>query len=270
MRINFIGVIKTATKMFYQKFLNEYFLPTRGDSRTLVSLKPDGKLCAHATVWVDQSRRFFIGNAEAVVSDEPTYRVRWQQPHSEMGDQDALPERLEFEVQMPKMVESYYDACGAIDKHNKQRQDDLEIERKMRTKVWWKRVNTSIFGMIVVDAMNVHQACVESRRIDEDSNKWISGLAHELINNRVDHVSTRSQTTPTRKRKRATENSPILTPCKKKDKKGYTVQGRCRVCKDKCTDTCRLCTKDSKRPHFMCNSRKGKEFFEEHLNRAHG
>ena len=66
---------------------------------------------------------------------------------------------VETVLKMPMAIEAYYSASGAINRHTKQRQDDLDIERNIRTKDWWKRVNKSIFGMILVDAMNVHQAC---------------------------------------------------------------------------------------------------------------
>ena len=67
------------------------------------------------------------------------------------------PELVETVLKIIVIIEAYYSASGAIDSHNKQRQDYLDIERKLRTKDWWKRVNTSIFGMIIVDDTNVHQ-----------------------------------------------------------------------------------------------------------------
>ena len=138
--------------------------------------------------------------------------------------------------------------------------------------MWWKRVCTSIFGMIVVDAMNVHQACVERCNIDPDSNAWITGLAHELINNTVDAVRLRSQpgpASPTAARKRKHECSPTLTPNKRKCKQGYTAQGRCKVCRRKSTETCRACTNEHGVPHFVGNSRRGRECFKIHCDEWH-
>ena len=51
------------------------------------------------------------------------------------------PELVETVLDMPVMIEAYCSDSGAIDRNNKQRQDDIEIERKLRTKDWWKRVN---------------------------------------------------------------------------------------------------------------------------------
>ena len=69
------------------------------------------------------------------------------------------PELVENFLKTPVMIEAYYSASDSIHAHNKQRQDDLEIEGNLRTNEWWKQVNTSIFRIILVDYMNVHQAC---------------------------------------------------------------------------------------------------------------
>ena len=37
---------------------------------------------------------------------------------------------------MTVMIEAYYSDSGAINIHNKQHQDDIEIERKIITKDW--------------------------------------------------------------------------------------------------------------------------------------
>ena len=67
------------------------------------------------------------------------------------------PELVETFLKINVVIEAYYGASGAINRHNKQHQDDLDIEHNLRTKEWCKQVNPSIFGMILFDAMNVHQ-----------------------------------------------------------------------------------------------------------------
>jgi hypothetical protein len=52
----------------------------------------------------------------------------------------------------------YYTACGKIDQYNQCQQSGLDLE-KIQTKLWHKRVNLSIFGMIVVDSHLLHQEC---------------------------------------------------------------------------------------------------------------
>ena len=70
-----------------------------------------------------------------------------------------------------------------IDRHNRTRQDDLEIERQLGTHNWATRVNMSIFGMEVVDTFLVHNA-VSGR--SEDPNTFFSYLAEEMIDNTFD------------------------------------------------------------------------------------
>ena len=47
-------------------------------------------------------------------------------------------------------------------------------------------MNTYIFGVILVDEMNVHQACVGTEYIEDDTNEWFTSLYHKLINNTVE------------------------------------------------------------------------------------
>ena len=50
----------------------------------------------------------------------------------------------------PKAVAMYYSVHGKIDQHNHCHQDVLNLEKKMETKLWHRRVNMSIFGMIII------------------------------------------------------------------------------------------------------------------------
>ena len=56
------------------------------------------------------------------------------------------------------MSKTYYDICGAIDQHNRQRQAKLELEHYIWTEDWWKRVALGIDSMAYIDARNIHQA----------------------------------------------------------------------------------------------------------------
>jgi Transposase IS4 len=65
---------------------------------------------------------------------------------------NAPPEVAELTVPQPQAAERYYSACAMIDRHNRYRRDDLQLEHMVKTMTWWKRVNLSILGMCVVDA----------------------------------------------------------------------------------------------------------------------
>jgi len=279
----FIGVVKTATKQFPMTYLSAQELTNRGDHKVLVSKDPevvDSELLA--ILWVDRDRRYFVANAEGVEAAEPIYRVRWRQVNKE---ENAEPELVEINLEQPAAVKVYYDTAAAIDRHNRQRQDDLELERVVKTEVWWKRVNLSIFAMCVVDTCNFHQSVVHPNEIDSDPHDFYTNLAEEMIDNSLDVVATRTTRTPPalRRSRRNMEVivSPHLTPCKERKRKkngeltSYSHQGKCRECGMKTTYLCSVC--DDKDPNrgrgkpWYCHSKNGgRDCFERHKRNDHG
>ena len=65
---------------------------------------------------------------------------------------DAAPQANFISITQPQASKLYYYYCGKIDQHNRTRQDELGMEKKIRTHDWSKRVNLGIFAMCVVDA----------------------------------------------------------------------------------------------------------------------
>ena len=120
-----------------------------------VFLKTYGIAHMMAYVWMEHDRRYFISTASSLSDGHPYSYVRWRQKelHDEhfgqVNNEEAVCEELV--VAQPKCSEIYYNTCAAIDQHNSHRQDTLCIKRKIETKIWDKRVTTSLFGMFVVD-----------------------------------------------------------------------------------------------------------------------
>ena len=84
----------------------------------------------------------------------------------------------------PKCSEIYYDACAGIDQHNRHRQNTLRIEQKIETKIWDKRVTTSLPGMYVVDAWLMYTgATTDTLHLEPelDQQEFYCALAEELI-----------------------------------------------------------------------------------------
>ena len=146
-----------------------------------------------AIMWLDNNRQFFVGNDEPATAEERLYCVRWCQVEEQIDN--LKPELVETVLNLPVMIEAYYSDFGAINRHNKQHQYDLEIERKIRTKHWWKRTNASIFRMINFDTMNVHKEWAGPEDTEEDSNEWCTALTYELIVNMVKEQRRRSSNT---------------------------------------------------------------------------
>lgn len=104
--------------------------------------------------------------------------------------------RQQLTVPQPKVCKIYNDTSAAIDPHICHHQDTLQIERKMQTKSWDKRVTTSLFGMYVVDASLMYKGYTTARA---DATPKLSQkafycqLAKEPINNNQDKVQIRSR-----------------------------------------------------------------------------
>ena len=79
---------------------------------------------------------------------------------------------------MSVTIEAYYSYSVSINRHNKQYQDDLEIEQNLITKDWWKRVNTSMFGTVLFYSMNMNKACAGLEEIEDNPNEWFTYLVH--------------------------------------------------------------------------------------------
>jgi hypothetical protein len=77
------------------------------------------------------------------------------------------PERVHMTIDVPKAAEIYYSTCGKIDQHNRCRQDTLNLEKKLETKEWNRRVNMSIFGMIVVDSWMLYKGCTGGEKMGQ-------------------------------------------------------------------------------------------------------
>jgi hypothetical protein len=194
------------------------------------------------------------------------------------------------QVQQPKACETYYSACGKIDGHNRHRQATLMLENKLPTKEWSRRVNMSIFGMLVVDAWLAFSACTEA---DETQKEFYSLLSEELIDNTYDAEGLAARR---RQLLEGTETSPTLaqgtgiprcgvyshiTPTKtKRTVRGQLTthlgQGRCNQCSIKTTSCCSDCIDamelfEESRPKsaWICTTKDGKLCFANHLRQCH-
>jgi Transposase IS4 len=137
----FIGVVKTATKLFPQKFLQAIVLPERGMCAGLTTRHEDAELAVDlmAFVYCDRDRHYFISSCSNLTAGSPISRQCVQQ--MEDVETNAEPERVKITLDVPKAAELYYSTCGKIDQHNRCRQDTLNLEKKLETKEWHRRVN---------------------------------------------------------------------------------------------------------------------------------
>jgi len=269
----FIGVVKTATTEFPMAYFQAQELVGRGDIRAAVSKDERGNNSMLAFVWVDRERRYFICNGGTLQPTTPIYRNRWRQVDAA---RNAEPVNITLEIPQPHATEVYYSVCSMIDRSNRARQDDLEIERVLGTHNWATRVNLSIFGIEVVDTYYVYNYCSGKT---ENPNQFFTSLAEEMIDNTYDLTATRARSsqepqdmiTPLRP-------SPYLTPTKRKRRRkdgtetSLTMQGDCKVCAKSTTWLCKSCKVEN--PYgaepWICHGKNGgRDCFYNHCMENH-
>ena len=232
---------------------------------------------------MDRDRRYFIANTSSLAAGTPWTRERWRQLAP--VDTNEEPERTELTIPIPKAAEDYYAACGKIDRHNRSRQDNLQLERKLGTKSWDTRVNFSILGMIVVDSWLAWKG-IFGEDLDEVEKEFYEALAEELIDN---EYNTRSSRRRARRRAQESESAspeafgadglpqsgigPHLTPTRKKRKNtNHTYQGYCSVCRRKTIHVCSACrdaNPESTRQIYLCSAHTGRTCFPVHVGAYH-
>jgi hypothetical protein len=184
---------------------------------------------------------------------------------------NAPPEVVDLTVPQPQAAEIYYSACAMIDRHNRCRQDDLQLEYKVKSLTCWKRVNLFVVGMRVVDAYLVFKSVARNESITQRD--FYIELPHRLIDNVFDSVGLCGR------QMIATESAVYndseltsgvdvhLTPVKsekwKSDGSSATnrAQGRCRVCKVNSTNMGSECAKDASfgdNVPFVCRTTTGR------------
>ena len=177
----------------------------------------------------------------------PYTRCRWQQ--IDPTTPSAPPQRVQLTIEQPKIAEIYYSTCASIGRHNRCRQDNLGIEKKIETKYWSMLVNLSIFSMIMVDSWLVYSAIKnhESPMTAGNQKDFYSMLSEELIDNNYDfkgqtvglrHSPTWDYQDACLRTINGQPRSGVmthLTPSKRlKNSKGekttFRYQGRCKEC----------------------------------------
>ena len=293
--LRFIGVVKTATKKFPMQYLSSIeLLERRGQYVGVTRKGDDEKDVMMAYVWMDRDRRYFISTASTLQPGKPYTRVRWRQQERQdildedqdgdaVNNEEAVKQKLT--IPQPKCSEIYYNTCGAIDKHNRHRQDTLMLEKKIETKTWDKRVTTSLFGMYVVDAWLMYKgATTDSLQPDPELNQqeFYTALAEDLIERghmrRTRQSGRQGIVNPHHNNEK--NNQPFLgasliaVPKMKRKRNGrvtkYRAQGRCRVCYDgRPTNVCSVCKETLNELHYLCNPRSGRDCFERHYQDNH-
>ena len=153
----FMGCVKTATKMFPKKYLQNWAQPdnvARGSHKTLQStiLLEDNIRTApiFAVAWKDLAvKNIVCTRGLTAIQGDPSIRHRRRVVEMEYGHEN---DRYTLEIPRPQAIEMFYSCFSNIDVHDHYRQGSLAFERSWGTKTWWHWLFMTIFGMICTDA----------------------------------------------------------------------------------------------------------------------
>jgi Transposase IS4 len=292
--LRFIGTIKTATREFPMNHLATRVMNEgRGDRYGLLCKDQASGTSLLALCWVDRDRRYFISTCSSLAQGPPCIRKRWRQVDK---TPNAAPELVEVVVAQPEVCGIYYTACGKVDQHNRVRQASLMLETKNKTTFWWRRVNMSLFAMMVVDSYELAVGCCPTTEMFSANRRWptagnyFAQLAECLIDNTYEQRALRKR----QARASASGNEFLVqrlngvlestrqltapTPTKRQKRKNpkHRAQGKCMVCKALSSHVCRDCQAAQQDPlkqqFWICRkpgmSCMGVHILKEHPNRA--
>ena len=282
--LRFIGTVKTATKEYPMAYLSSRIMAGgKGERHGVLSTDAASGTKLLAFCWVDRDRRYFISTCSSLANGAPCVRIRWRQTSQVLN---ADPDLMEVVVSQPLAASTYYKSCGKIDQHNSYRQSALMLETKLKTVMWNRRVNMSLFGMCVVDSYLLAQGCQHRRW--KTASQYYEALAEGLIENHYEQRALRKR----QERAMATNNnSPTVFPsttgdlsaehqlCSptptKRHKKGnlkHRAQGRCMSCKALTSNVCRQCQQfqlEPQKKQFWICRKPGMKCMGDHILRHH-
>lgn len=270
MGLRFIGVVKTANRRFPMKYLGALEVHGRGKWKSMIHRSESDGCDLAAVLWVDRDRRYFIASAGCTLPGTTIYRDRFRK----VGNTSI---RVVTETEIPQIAETYYEAASQIDRHNRCRQSDLNLEKKFQVKEWSTRVNTSLLAMCIVDSWLLYKSSRGEGSV-MPPNKFYEKLAEQLIDNEYDTIITRSHVMDV-PLTNITESGigPHLTPTSRKRKlqdgtpSNCALQGRCKMCRNgtKSKYVCSACTSSNASDFWLCHSDTKRDCFIRHYNAAH-
>lgn len=283
MGLRFIGTVKTATKGFPMHFLQRVVLPGgKGDHKALLSKHPETGMSLLAFVWADRDRRYFISTCSSAGPGKIIKRRRWRQRDP---TPNAEPVLEMVHIAQTEAGQIYYEGCGAIDEHNRHRQEHLNLEKKVKTMTWSNRANHTILGMIIVDAFDLAKGCQGITNHLGGSRMFFEDLLTALIDNDMDRRTLRRRREEAVRQEASLcrEDMPELdtsrhltapTPTKKRkaNNPNHRQQGRCMVCGKPTSHVCRTCqcfkNSSKDKQYWICN-KAGKVCMGKHLLEMH-
>jgi len=152
---HFMGVVKTATKGYPKQVFKAWGSSDRerGEHKVLTATVEGVNVISLGRYAKPGLVKTFVATTGVTIPGEPitvkrTYRL--------VRDGTVVTEKRDKTTPRPKLVEDLFKHFGVIDFHDRLRQGYLKLEKIYLTKVWWRRLFTTVFGICVVDAYLVY------------------------------------------------------------------------------------------------------------------
>ena len=186
----FLGCVKTASKRYPKKYLNEWGQREdveRGSHKTLTATAAcsNGELIPiFAVAWKDLTIKLLICTRGVTnIPGDPSIRHRRRIVEMEYGDEN---DRYELAIPRPQVVQMFYSCFSNIDVHDHYRQGSLAFERTWTTRTWWHRLFMTMFGMICTDAYFAYRLEWTNRNYGDMTGiltykEFLYRLAYQLI-----------------------------------------------------------------------------------------
>jgi hypothetical protein len=142
-----------------------------------------------AVGWIPKSKmlKMFIGTTSTTLPGPPLVVQR-----TKIDVIDNIRQRVHINksTERPKLVHDLFEHFSTIDHHDHLRQGNLQMEIFWKTKVWWRRLFTTLLAMVLTDCYLAYSYEFKLFYQSEDNlmsmHTFMGKMAHLLIFNKED------------------------------------------------------------------------------------
>jgi len=192
LKVFFNGMIKSCHKEYPLEYFYDWHEElqkgsnNRGKFLLLQSEYSIGKPM-HAVGWYDRTLKTIITNVGTSLAGRPSIRTRHRKGMDTIR-QVELTQRYEISVQRPYFIELLYKYFSCVDIHDHYRQGSLALHNVWKTKTWWHRLFSTIFGMLVVDSFYYYLYQCKYKSVADNKilnfPAFLDNIAYNLIFNK--------------------------------------------------------------------------------------
>eukprot|EP00750_Incisomonas_marina_P005668 INCI14073.1.p1 GENE.INCI14073.1~~INCI14073.1.p1 ORF type:complete len:625 (+),score=97.77 INCI14073.1:326-2200(+) len=271
--LDFIGLVKTASRKFPKKYFEELELDERGDHAVLTATERDVELMA--VTWNEGktnkknkkiTKKNIIATCGTTLPGAPHKKRRW------CVHANGSLSKHTVDVKRPRVTAECFNGAQMIDVHNHGRQGSLALESR-RTQRWDWRFFQTFLGILTVDAFSAFKHFRKDKRSINHTEFLLAIIAY-LLDNKIGVLDTSPVLRPRGSSAPASPGEVVagVHDFKLLKEASYYIDTKhpvlsCRQCKRKCCYFCATCTKDDTKPRCivaLCGGGAGRNCFLQH------